>query len=132
MNDLFMDSFVIITTSSTLLGLLSLCSSELTSLVDGSGGKTDVLFRANSNHVAGNGDKLLSNGDVSLSNKNSSVMDSAGKLSLSNECLESSLHELREGQTQDVIELSFSLLEKTKSNHSSDKSITYNRFIILY
>jgi len=70
-----------------------------------------VLFRANSNHIAGNGNKLFTDSDVSLSNENSGVVNSAGELSLGDKSLKSSLHELGKGKTQDVIELSLRLLE---------------------
>lgn len=84
-----------------------------------------MLLRANSDEVAGNVDKLLSNRDVSLSDEDTGVMDGVGKLSLGNDGLESSLHHLVEGKTEDVIELSLVLLQETESNHSSDKGITY-------
>ena len=52
-------------------------------------------------------------------------MDGVGELSLGDDGLKSSLHHLVEGETEHVIELSLVLLEETKSNHSSDKGITY-------
>lgn len=84
-----------------------------------------MLLRANSDEVAGNVDKLLSNRDVSLSDEDTGVVNGVGKLSLGNDGLESSLHHLVEGKTEDVIELSLVLLQETESNHSSDKGITY-------
>ena len=83
-----------------------------------------MLFRAHSNHVTWDGNELFSNSDVSLSDENSGVMDRASNLSLGNESLKSSFHELGKGQTQYVIEFSLRFLEKTESNHSSDKGIT--------
>lgn len=88
-----------------------------------------MLFRANSNEIRWNVNELLSNSDVSLSDENSSVVNRVGELSLGNECLKSSLHDLGKGKTQDVIELSFVFLEYSESNHSSDKGITYNKII---
>lgn len=85
----------------------------------------NVLLRADSNEVAGNVDELLADGDVSLSDEDTGVMDGVGELPLGNDSLETSLHHLSEGQTEDVIELSLVLLEETESNHSSDKGITY-------
>lgn len=105
--------------------LLSLGSAILASLEDGCSSVLDVLLRANSHKVAGNVNELLSNGDVALSDEDSGVMDRVSELSLSDDGLESSLHHLGEGETQDVIELSLVILEKTESNHSSDKGITY-------
>lgn len=119
-------SFVISSSITALLCLLGLGSTELTGLEDGGGGELDVLLRADSDQVTGNVDELLSNSDVSLSDQDSSVMDGVSKLSLGDEGLESSLHDLGKGKTQDVIELSFVLLQDSESDHSSDKSITYN------
>lgn len=76
--------------------------------------------------------ELLANSDVSLSDENSSVMHGVSELSLGDKGLKSSLHDLGEGKTQDVIELSFILLEHSESNHSSDKSITYNKIINIF
>jgi len=85
-----------------------------------------MLFTANSDQVAWDVNELFSNGDVSLSDENSSVMNWVGELSLGNEGLESSLHELGKGKSKDVIEFSFTFLEESESNHSSDKGITYD------
>jgi hypothetical protein len=60
-------------------------------------------------------------------------MDSVSKLSFGNESLESSFHELGKSETQYIIQLSLRLLQQAKSDHSSDKGITYKRInIILY
>ena len=67
---------------------------------------------------------MLSNGDVSLSDKDSGVMDAGSELSLGNEGLESSFHELVNGQTEDVIELSLVLLQQTELDNSSNESVT--------
>lgn len=109
----------------TSLGLLSLGSAKLASLEDGSGSELNVLLRADSDQVAWDVDELFANSNVSLSDENSGMMDGVSELSLGNESLESSLHDLRRGKTQDVIELSFILLQHSESNHSSDKSIAF-------
>lgn len=51
-------------------------------------------------------------------------MDAVSELSLHDESLKSAFHELANGETEDVIELSFGVLKETKSNHSADKSLT--------
>ena len=66
-----------------------------------------MLFRADSYHEAGNSHELFSDCDVSLSDQYSSVMDSAGQLSLGNKGLKSSFHELGKSETQYVIEFLF-------------------------
>ena len=48
---------------------------------------------------------------MSLSDENSSVMNRVSELSLDDNGLKSSLHELGDGKSQDVIELSFVFLE---------------------
>ena len=86
-----------------------------------------MLLRANSDHVTGNGNELFAYSNVSLSYQNSCVMHGVSELSFSNESLESSFHELGKSETQYVIQFSLGLLQKAKSNHSSDKGITYSQ-----
>ena len=71
---------------------------------------------------------MLSDCDVSLADEDTSVMDAVGKLSLHHEGLESAFHELAHGQTEDVIELTFRVLEETKTDHAADKSLAYSKF----
>lgn len=85
-----------------------------------------MLLRANSDHVTGDSNKLLAYSDMSLSDQNSSVMHGVSELSFSNEGLESSFHELGKGETKYVIQFSLGFLQETKSDHSSDKGITYS------
>lgn len=92
-----------------------------------------MLLRANSDHVTGDSYELLANCNVSLSDQYSCVMHGVSELSLGNESLESSFHELGKSQTQYVIQFSLGLLQKAESDHSSNKGITYLRTnIILY
>lgn len=69
-------------------------------------------------------DHLLANSDVSLGDEDASVMDGGGELSLLDQSLKSSLKELGGGQTENVIELALVILQKSKSNHSSDEGLT--------
>ena len=66
---------------------------------------------------------MLSNGDVSLADEDTGVVDAVSDLSLHNESLESAFHELANGQTEDIIELSLSVLEETEADHAADKSL---------
>jgi hypothetical protein len=68
---------------------------------------------------------LLSDGDVLLADEDAGVMDAVAELSLHDEGLESAFHELANGETEDVIELSLGVLEETKADHAADKSLTY-------
>ena len=52
-------------------------------------------------------------------------MDSVSKLSFGNESLKSSFHELGKSKTQYVIQFPLRFLQQAKSDHSSDKGITY-------
>ena len=61
---------------------------------------------------------------MSLSDKHASVMDRLGKLALNDESLKTTLHELRDGKSQDIIEFAFGFLEETKSNHTGDEGLT--------
>jgi len=70
-------------------------------------------------------DHLLANSDVSLGDEDASVMDGGGELSLLDQSLKSSLKELGGGQTENVIELALVILQKSKSNHSSDEGLTF-------
>jgi len=68
---------------------------------------------------------LLADSDVSLSDEDSSVVHGVGELSLGDEGLKSSLHELVDGETEDVIELSLVLLEEAELDNSPDESVTF-------
>ena len=116
-----MDSLVLVTSGGSLL----LHSAEGTSLDHGGGGDLDVLLRGDSDHERWNVNHLLANGDVSLSDHDSGVVNRVGDLALSNEGLESSLHELVDGQTKDVIELSFVFFQQTESHDSADQGISF-------
>lgn len=83
----------------------------------GLGGDTD--------HEGGNIDGLLANSDVTLLDEDTSVMDRVGESTLLDESLESSLHELGGGQTEDVIELALVVLEESETDHSADEGLTY-------
>ena len=83
-----------------------------------------MLLGGDSDHEGWNINDLLSNGDVSLSDKDSGVMDAGSELSLGDKGLESSFHELVNGKTENVIELSLVLLQQTELDNSSNESVT--------
>ncbi len=51
------------------------------------------------------------------------MVDAVSDLSLHYQSLESAFHELANGKTEDVIELSLSVLEETEADHAADKSL---------
>jgi len=104
---------------------LLLHAAEGTSLDAGGGGKLDVLLGGDTDHEGGDVDHLLTNGNVLLADEHTGVMDRVADLSLHDESLEATLHELSDGQTQNVIKFSLGLLEETKTDHAADKGLTY-------
>jgi len=62
---------------------------------------------------------------MSLVDEDTSVMDRLSELSLLNQSLESSLKELGGCQTEHIIEFALVVLQKTKSDHTSDKGLTF-------
>ena len=117
-------SFVVATLGTTS-GLLALHSSEFAGSLARGGGKSDELLGGSSHEERRDSDELLADGDVSLSDEDSGHVDGFGEVSLDNEGLESSLHELVDGQTKDVIELTLVLVEESKTDHSLDEGLTY-------
>ena len=85
----------------------------------------DVLLGGNSDHVRWDIDGLLSNGNVLLSDHDSGVMNGLGELSGSNDGLESSLHELVDSQSEDVIELLLVRFEEAELDDSSNEGVTF-------
>lgn len=69
-----------------------------------------MLFRANSNLVGRDVHQLLSNANVTLFDQDSGVMDGVSELSLEDEGLKSSFHELGGSKSQDEIQFLFVFL----------------------
>mmetsp|Transcript_2722 Transcript_2722/g.4622 ORF Transcript_2722/g.4622 Transcript_2722/m.4622 type:complete len:219 (+) Transcript_2722:222-878(+) len=107
-----------------LVAALLLLSAGVTSLVDGGGSDLDVLLGRDSDHEGGDVDELLSDGDVSLSNHDSGVVHTVGELPLGNEGLQSSLHELVHGKSEDEIELPLVPGEQAELDDSSNESVS--------
>ena len=63
--------------------------------------------------------------NVPLADKNSGVMDALGKSKLENLRLQPSLQEIFYLQTQDVIELHFTLIQHTNPHQTPEQSITW-------
>lgn len=83
-----------------------------------------MLLRVQSNDERWHVDNLLSNSDVSLSDKDTSVVDRLGQTKLENLCLQSSLKEVLDSESENVIELHASLVENSDADQSSNQGIT--------
>jgi hypothetical protein len=104
---------LVVTTSSTGSGLLSLHTAGLLCLDDRGSGVLDVLLGGSSNNERWDVDHLLADGDVSSSDQDA----------LEHEGLKASFHQLRDSESEHVIELALRLLEQTKSDHASDDGL---------
>ena len=67
---------------------------------------------------------LLADCNMSLEDQDTSVMDGLCESALHDESLETSFHELRDGQTKHIIELALRFFQETNPHHSSDESLT--------
>jgi hypothetical protein len=113
--------------SGTTSSLLSLHSTILLGDEDGGSSILDVLVGRGGNHEGGDVDHLLADSDVSLSDEDSRVVHRLGEVLSDDNSLESSLEELLDGKTEDVIELSLALLEQAELADSSDEGITFEK-----
>ena len=105
--------------------LSSLHAARLASLEDGGGTALDVLLRGDAHHERGDVDRLLADSDVLLEDEHAGVVDGLSEVALLNEGLETTLKELRGGQTEHIIELALVVLQQTKSNHAADQGLAY-------
>ena len=116
-------SVLVLATSTS--GLLLLSAAHSLSDEDGSVSVVDVVLRRSPDHERRDVDHLLSDGDVALTDQDASVVDRLGLVHLfADDGLQAALHELVKSQTEDVIELSLTLLEQTELDDSSDESVT--------
>lgn len=114
-------------TAGATSSLLSLHSTIFLGDEDGGGSILDVLVGRGGNHEGGDVDHLLADSDVSLSDEDSRVVHGLSEVLVDDDSLKSSLEELLDGKTEDVIELSLALLEQTELADSSDESITFEK-----
>ena len=86
-------------------GLLSLDTTILSSLVDRGSRVLNVILGRCTNNERGDVNHLFADSNVSLEDEDTSVMDRLCEVALHDEGLETSFHELRDGQTKYIIEL---------------------------
>ena len=84
-----------------------------------------MLLGADTDHEGRNVNGLSSDGDVLLEDEDASLMDGGSEVTLLDERLQSSLHVLGGGQTEDIIELALIVLQESKTDHSADEGLTY-------
>ena len=84
-----------------------------------------MLLAGEPHHEGGDVNELFSNSNMSLSDHDSGVMHGGGQLSLGDQGLESSLHELVDGESENVIELSLVLLEEAELDYSADDGVSF-------
>lgn len=83
-----------------------------------------MLLRVETDKEGRHVDDLLANGDVALSDEDTSMVNGAGQAELENLGLETTLQEILNGKSQDVIELHLVLGKNTRAHQTADKSIT--------
>lgn len=93
--------------------------------------KVNVLLRVQSHHERGDVDNLLTNSNVSLGDQHSGVVDRSSKTQLEHLSLQSSLQEVLDSQSQDVIELHLVLRQDTDSDQLSDQSVTLEQSLLV-
>lgn len=117
----------LVVSSGTTGSALSLLAAGLLGLDDRGGGVLDVLLGGGPNNERWDVDHLLADGDVSASDQDAGVVDGGSQLALEHEGLKASFHELRNRESEHVIELALRLLEETKSDHTSDDGLAYSK-----
>mmetsp|Transcript_96925 Transcript_96925/g.312401 ORF Transcript_96925/g.312401 Transcript_96925/m.312401 type:complete len:386 (+) Transcript_96925:2-1159(+) len=66
---------------------------------------------------------LLADADVTLADERAGVVDGLGKAELEHLGLQAALHDLRGGQTQDIIELLLGLQQQAETGHAAEERI---------
>lgn len=122
---------LLVTLLRTLTRVLSLDSTGSATSVWRLWSEVNVLLGVQSHHERWDVDNLLTNSNVSLGNQDSSVVDRSGQTQLENLSLQSSLQEILDSQSQDVIQLHLVLTQDTNSHQSSDQSVTFEQSLLV-
>ena len=114
-----------IAVAALLVGLtLSLHAAGATATERRSVGKVDVLLTVNANQETGHVADLPANPDVPLADQRPGVVVAPGDLQLEHLSLQTTFHELRDGQTQHVIQLALVLVQQTQTSHAAQEGLT--------
>lgn len=84
-----------------------------------------MLLGVKADHVGGDVDDLLSDTDVALADEDTGVVDSLGETELVDTGLETTLQEILNLQSQDVIELHAGLVEHTDTDETANEGISF-------
>ena len=117
----------LVTTGSSGSGVLSLNTARAATTVGRSGSKVNVLLGVKTDGERRNVDNLLTNTDVSLLDENTGVVNRLGKAKLEDLGLESSLQEVLDTESKDVIELHLVLGKNTDADETSDQGVTLEK-----
>lgn len=93
--------------------------------------EVNVLLGVQADQEARHVHGLLADDDVTLDNENTSVVDGAGKTQLEDLGLQTTLQEVLDGQSQDVIELHLILGEHTRADQLADQSVTLKETLLV-
>ena len=107
--------------------MLSLNTAGATTTVGRGGSKVNVLLGVKTDGERRNVDNLLTNTDVSLLDENTGVVDRLGKAKLEDLGLESSLQEVLDTESKDIIELHLVLGKNTDADETSDQGVTLEK-----
>lgn len=106
--------------------MLSFGSAGLASPEWGGAGEVNLLLGFGTDHELRSVDEIFADLDVAVIDEATGVVDRLGLASLLvNSGLQSALHELVEGQTQNVIQLALAVTEQAISGHSAEQGSTF-------
>jgi len=83
-----------------------------------------VLLGLDADEERGDVDNLLADADVALTDEDTGVMDGLGETVLEDLGLETTLHDLGGGQTEDIIQLALGVGEETETLHAAKHGLT--------
>jgi hypothetical protein len=107
--------------------VLSLNTAGAATTVGRSGSKVNVLLGVKTDGERRNVDNLLTNTDVSLLDENTGVVNRLGKTKLEDLGLESSLQEVLNTESKNVIELHLVLGKNTNADETSNQGVTLEK-----
>merc|ERR1719357_2233478 len=121
-----------ISTTTAFLHVLPLHTSSTSSTIRRVGTEVDVLLRIQSYDKRWNVDQLLTYPDMTLPDQHSCMMNGLGQSQLEYLSLKTTLQEIFNFQTKNVIELHSSLVQDTNSHQPSQQSISFKKTATIF